>query len=61
MQKDHIRTLKILLITSEFGGLWKHQNNPVFRKLKLDTILKKKKKKKKHATFCMTAYYNREC
>ena len=58
MQKDHIRTLKILLTISEFGGLWKHRNNPVFRLLKLDTILKKKKK---HATFCMTAYYNREC
>ena len=38
----------------EFGGLWKHQNNPactksvrVFIMLKLDTIRKKKKKKKK--------------
>ena len=39
---------------SEFGGLWKQQNNPaciysvkVFRLLKLDTIRKKKKKRKK--------------
>ena len=38
---------------SEFGGLWKHQNNPtgtksvrVFIMLKLDTIGKKKEKKK---------------
>ena len=37
---------------SEFGGLWKQQNNPaytksvrVFRMLKLDTMGKKKKKK----------------
>ena len=29
MQKDHIRTLKILQSVSEFGGLWKHRNrNP---------------------------------
>ena len=28
MQKDHTRTLKILQSTSEFGGLWKHPNNP---------------------------------
>ena len=28
MQKDHIRTLKILYFMSESGGLWKHQNNP---------------------------------
>ena len=27
MQKDHIRTLKILQSVSEFGGLWKQQNN----------------------------------
>ena len=32
MQKDHIRTLKILQSTSEFGGLWKHRNNPVCAK-----------------------------
>ena len=37
---------------SQFGGLWKQQNNPaytkhvsVFKMLKLDTIQKKKKKK----------------
>ena len=41
--KDHTRTLKILESMSEFGGLWKHQNNPacaesvrVFGMLKLD-------------------------
>ena len=28
MRKDHIRTLKILQSVSEFGGLWKHPNNP---------------------------------
>ena len=27
MQKEHIRMLKILLSMSEFGGLWKQQNN----------------------------------
>ena len=27
MQKDHICMLKILWSVSEFGGLWKHQNN----------------------------------
>ena len=50
MQKDYIRMLKILQSMSEFGGLWKHPNNPactksvrVFRLLKLDTIQKKKK------------------
>ena len=32
MQKDHIRTLKILWSMSEFGGLWKHQNNPACTK-----------------------------
>ena len=26
MQRDHMRTLKIMLSMSEFGGLWKHQN-----------------------------------
>ena len=48
MQKDRIRTLNILLSMSEFGGLWKHWNNPwrtksvrAFRVLKLDTIRKK--------------------
>ena len=53
MQKDHIRTLKILQPMSEFGGLWKHSNNPtctksvrVFRVLKLNIIWKKEKKKK---------------
>ena len=30
MQKDHIRTLKILQSTSEFGGLRKLQNNQAF-------------------------------
>ena len=52
MQKDHLRTLKILQATSEFGGLWKHQNNlactklgvRAFIRLKLDTIKKKLKK-----------------
>ena len=50
MQKDHMRTLMILRSMSEFGGLWKHQNNPartksvrVLTELKLDTIRKKKK------------------
>ena len=64
MQKDHIRTLKILWSTSEFSGLWKHQNNPactnnvrVSRMMKLDTIRKKKnnnkKKKKKKKLFLL--------
>ena len=51
MQKDHIRTLKILQYMSEFGGLWKPQNNPActksfraFSGLKLDIIGKKKKR-----------------
>ena len=49
MQNDHIRTLNILLYTSEFGGQRKHPNNPacvksvrVFIMLKLDTTRKKK-------------------
>ena len=48
MQKDHIHMLKILQSMSEFGGLWKHQNNPACTKsvrvfsVKLDTIRKKK-------------------
>ena len=25
--KDHVRTLKIMSSMSEFGGLWKHENN----------------------------------
>ena len=29
MQKDYMRTLKILQSMSEFSGLWKHQNNRV--------------------------------
>ena len=40
--------VKILWSVSEFGGLWKHQDNPactksvrVFRLLKLDAIRKK--------------------
>ena len=44
MQKDHICMLKILWSVSEFGGLWKHQNNTActrsvraFRVLKLNT------------------------
>ena len=43
--------IPVILHTSEFSGLWKHQNNPaytkgarVFRMLKLDTTWKKKKK-----------------
>ena len=32
MQKDHTRTLKILQPMSEFGGLWKRQNNPASTK-----------------------------
>ena len=46
MQKDYIHTLKILYATSEFGGLWKHQNSPacircvrVFKMSKLDSVL----------------------
>ena len=45
-QKDHVCTLKILLSMLEFGGLWKHQNNPACIKsvrvfvLKVDTIQK---------------------
>ena len=46
MQNDHIRTLMILKSMSEFGGVWKHQNNPAWtdrcqsslRVLKLDTL-----------------------
>ena len=48
MQKDHMSTLEILLSMSEFGGLWKQQNNPActkciraFRGPKLDNIWKK--------------------
>ena len=51
MQKERIRTLKILQSMSEFGALWKHQNNPartngvrVFIMSKLDIIRKKIKK-----------------
>ena len=46
-QKDHVCTLKILLSMLEFGGLWKHQNNPACIKsvrvfvLKVDTIQKR--------------------
>ena len=32
MQQDHIRMLKILWFMSEFGGLWKEQNNPACTK-----------------------------
>ena len=53
MQKDHIRTFKIMQSMSKFDGLWKHQNNPACTKsvitfimLKMGTIQKKKKKKK---------------
>ena len=48
MEQEHIRTLKILWSMSEFGGLWKHSNNPActeyvraFQVLMLDAILKK--------------------
>ena len=52
MPKDHTCTLKILKSTSEFGALWKQQNNrqvltmSVFIMLKLDAIQRKKKKAK---------------
>ena len=32
MQKCYVRTLKIPESMSEFGGLWKHQNNPACTK-----------------------------
>ena len=44
MQKDHIRTLKILLHTLESGGLWKHKGDPARSKrvrafrVQLDTV-----------------------
>ena len=33
IQKDHICTLKSMSYMSEFGGLWKHQNNPACTKI----------------------------
>ena len=50
-QKDSILTLRILWSMSEFGGLYKHSDNPactnnsvrVFIMLKLDTVHEKKK------------------
>ena len=40
MQKDHICMLKILQFRSDFGGLWKHPNNPICTKkcLSLQTV-----------------------
>ena len=32
MQKDRIRSLKILRFVTEFGGLWEHQTNPACTK-----------------------------
>ena len=41
MQKDRIRSLKILRFVSEFGGLWEHQTNPACTKSVRDfTVLK---------------------
>lgn len=38
-KKDHICTLKIMKSMSEFGGLWKHQDNPACTKsVSLQTV-----------------------
>ena len=59
IQKDHICTLKILQPTSEFGGLWKHWNNPACTKsvrvfIMLDTVRKKKMQRKIKRRSCLT-------